>query len=155
MAPLALDSPADTTRPLSGHPIRTPPYPLCHIPLIRTPPTPPTPLFLFVTGSLWVLLRSPLDQLWRKHPHFPLSSCCCCFFSVWSWGDLHMSVNAEKMFTQHNCLAEGAGGSGTVPSMGLLPHQGTEKKRKIYSKKKRRGIIRRTRLFSLQNMFPN
>lgn len=136
MAPLALDSPADTTRPLSGHPIRTPTYPLCHIPLIRTPPTPPTPLFLFVTGSLWVLLRSPLDQLWRKHPHFPLSSCCCCFFSVWSWGDLHMSVNAEKMFTQHNCLAEGAGEWHSAQHGATAAPGYREKKREKYIPKK-------------------
>jgi len=53
------------------------------------------------------VLRSPSDRLWRKHPHFPRLAAFFPGLGVVVLGDLHMSVNAEKMFTQHNCLAEG------------------------------------------------
>jgi len=57
-------------------------------------------------------------------------------------GDLHMSVNAEKMFTQHNCLAEGewrgegAGrGGAQCPAWGFCRTNVLRKNKNIYTKK--------------------
>lgn len=146
--------------------------------------TPPAPFLDTPSAPLLIPYAiSPLSALHPLHPlpfsYLSLARCGCSSALHWiSFGesirispclvaaaaafflcDVGGIYTCQLMLKKclHNTIAwrRARGGVAQCPAWGYCRTRVQRKKEKYIQKKKRRGIIRRTRLFSLQNMFPN